>query len=234
MKWITILILGVGQLLGVTNTGNVQCNLGQQSQSSTNMPGSCSLGDASGSISNASTTANYDKVTAQAMGIFPTQPPPGQPASASSSAMIDETYAVGPVGPVRSGFLLLSALVGGGGDATVGNGKGSLTISQNGTTITFLGAGGGGIGNQDDCYSCWYPVTLGAVLTFDLSASASAGYNDMSLAWDGSGLAEINSFQFYEADKTTPVAALVDVPEPQYVWVTGLLLAFAFLKRSLR
>ena len=207
-----------GGIITQTTTCFVSNTVG--STQSASGPTNCSLslpigGGPAMITAQASDTASFFSVSAIVTGFD------GDPARASSSAsaMAHENYSVLTTGPSRPGFLALTYFIDGGrGPILPGMGFANISIPG------ILGIDQSNLGRFDSLTafcsgmiaSCTAPVTLGQIYAFDLAASASGANGDTGFAASGSARL---TFQFFEADRTTAVAALVDAPEPTTLWL---------------
>ena len=145
--------------------------------------------------------------------------------SSSGKASVTEQYQVETTGPVRPGFLVLTPLV-------------STTPDlDSGTTAAEIAVGNSILiqsnqGSTAHCSPCEFAVSLGTIYDFTLEASVDSEANFLIPDDSGSASAGL-SFQFFEANGTTPVTAEV-IPEPATISLVGCALLVALVLRLRR
>jgi hypothetical protein len=215
----------------VTISGSAACSMSGASSVTAPLSSETTAGcDLQGSNptfqhADASVTAGSFSVSATANVAWSNIPPTYVNGSSSGKASVTEQYQVETSGPVRPGFLVLTPFVSTTPDlddghtaASVGVGNSTIVQSNQGSTA--------------HCSPCEFPVTLGTIYDFGLSASVDSEASVIAQIPDDSGSASATlGFQFYDANGT-PVSAEV-IPEPGTLSLLGCAL-LAGLLRGLR
>jgi hypothetical protein len=137
-----------------------------------------------------------------------------------------EEYQVEAIGATGPGFLLLTPFVSTTPDQGSGTTFAEVAVSSASGPLTSIESH---LGSVATCSPCEFAVTLGTIYDFTLETSVDSEANPM--APDDSGLASAGlSFQFFEANGTTPVGAEV-IPEPSTVSLIGCTLLVGLVLR---
>lgn len=208
-----------GHGLAVTISGSAACMLSGFASATTPLPGfgtaSCSLQGTDPMLehSNASATAGSFSVSASANVAWGNGSSKG---SSSGKASVMEEYQVEAIGATGPGFLLLTPFVSTTPDQGSGTTFATVSVDSASGPVTSIESH---LGSMATCSPCEFAVNLGTIYDFTLEASVDSEADFLNP--DDSGMASAGlSFQFYEANGTTPVSAEV-IPEPGTVSLVG-------------